>query len=91
MQKKQFSQTAKEGLQNYVYCLVNPSDGKVFYIGKGSDDRVYQHAVGAIEGDAHTEKLDLIIIRKTKRATLSERNVPKLKRNDSQAQNEAYL
>ena len=32
-----------------------------------------------------------IIIHKTKRATLSERNVPKLKRNDSQAQNEAYL
>lgn len=31
------------------------------------------------------------IIRKTKRATFSERNVPKIKRNDSQAQNEAYL
>lgn len=31
------------------------------------------------------------IIRKTKRATLSERNVPKLKRNDSPSQNEAYL
>lgn len=31
------------------------------------------------------------IIHKTKRATLSERNEPKLKRNDSQAQNEAYL
>ena len=32
-----------------------------------------------------------LIIRKTKRATFSERNVPKIKRNDSQAQNEAYL
>lgn len=31
------------------------------------------------------------IIRKTKRATLSERNVPKLKRNDSPSQNEMYL
>lgn len=31
------------------------------------------------------------IIRKTKRATRSERNVPKLKRNDSPSQNEAYL
>lgn len=60
MSKIQFSQAAKEGLQYYVYCLVNPSDGKVFYIGKGTGDRVYQHAIGAIEGDAHTEKLDLI-------------------------------
>ena len=33
----------------------------------------------------------ITIIRKTKRATLSERNVPKLKRNDSPSQNEAYL
>lgn len=31
------------------------------------------------------------IIRKTKRATPSERNVPKIKRNDSPSQNEAYL
>ena len=36
-------------------------------------------------------KIGSFIIRKTKRATFSERNVPKLKRNDSQAQNEAYL
>lgn len=32
-----------------------------------------------------------VIIRKMKRATLSERIVPKIKRNDSPFQNEAYL
>ena len=59
-EKYQFSENAVEGLESYVYCLVNPSDGKVFYVGKGTGNRVFQHAIGAIEGNEETEKLDLI-------------------------------
>lgn len=33
-----------EKLGHYVYALVDPRDGKVFYVGKGVGARVYQHA-----------------------------------------------
>lgn len=27
----------------YVYCLINPRDNQVFYIGKGVGNRVFSH------------------------------------------------
>ena len=67
-----FSQTAKEGLLYYVYCLVNPSDGKIFYIGKGENDRVFDHAKGAIADAKESDKIDLIrkIINEDKKEVL---------------------
>lgn len=49
-----------EKLEWYVYALVDPRDGRLFYIGKGKDSRVFAHAENAIEGDVDTEKLNLI-------------------------------
>lgn len=47
----------------YVYALINPTSKKIFYVGKGTGDRVYQHFVAASAGivDVNdTEKLAVI-------------------------------
>lgn len=57
----QFSQKAQEELKYYVYCLVDPRDRKIFYIGKGKDNRVFAHANDALEFEnVTTDKLDKI-------------------------------
>lgn len=38
-----FSEETKKHLKNYVYKLIDPRDGKVFYIGKGKGNRVFSH------------------------------------------------
>lgn len=58
--QKQFSAVVEERIDWYVYALVDPRDGRIFYIGKGRGQRVFAHAIDAIEGDRETEKLDLI-------------------------------
>lgn len=55
-----FKQSVIEELQYYVYCLVDPRDGKVFYIGKGYGNRVFQHATNALSSDDDTLKLNMI-------------------------------
>lgn len=56
----EFKQSVKEALGYYVYALVDPRDNKIFYIGKGKDDRVFQHAAAAIVDNTHDLKLDTI-------------------------------
>ena len=61
MELPQFSQKVKEELGYYVYCLVDPRDRKIFYIGKGCGDRVYAHACNALEDEeASTDKIEKI-------------------------------
>lgn len=60
----EFRQKVKEALRYYVYALVDSRNSKIFYIGKGKENRVFQHAKGALE-DAFSEnapnlKLDTI-------------------------------
>ena len=56
-----FSQKAQEELGYYVYCLVDPRDKKIFYIGKGVGNRVFAHACDALEyEDVNTDKLEKI-------------------------------
>lgn len=60
----EFRQKVKEVLRYYVYALVDPRNNKIFYIGKGKENRVFQHAKGALK-DALSEnapnlKLDTI-------------------------------
>lgn len=59
-----FSEVAKTGLQCYVYHLIDPRNGKTFYVGRGQYDRVFQHAKGEIldnnEDDRPSPKLERI-------------------------------
>lgn len=57
---KEFSQFTKESLKYYVYFLVDPNDGKIFYVGKGKDNRVFEHVACSINTEIGDEKLDLI-------------------------------
>ena len=57
---KSFSQTVIENIANYVYVLVDPRNNKIFYVGKGQGNRVFEHAKNAIEGDRKSLKLDYI-------------------------------
>ncbi|MFR9524323.1 MAG: GIY-YIG nuclease family protein, partial [Rikenellaceae bacterium] len=44
----EFSQLTKESIAYYVYALIDPRDNKIFYIGKGHDDRVFCHINDAL-------------------------------------------
>ncbi len=58
-----FSAIVSERVGWYVYALRDPRDNKVFYIGKGKGNRVFQHAQAAASLDGGSEmspKLDLI-------------------------------
>ena len=46
-------------MKYYVYQLINSLDGQVFYIGKGSGDRMHQHERDA-KGNSSTYKLNKI-------------------------------
>lgn len=41
--QRNFGPIVKEKLGLYVYALRDPRDRKIFYVGKGKDDRVFQH------------------------------------------------
>jgi hypothetical protein len=58
-----FSNYVAEKLGWYVYALRNPLDGRVFYVGKGKGNRVFQHAISAqasAEAEEVSQKLGLI-------------------------------
>lgn len=62
-----FSQAVCEKIGYYVYSLTKPN-GKIFYVGKGARNRVFQHAKGITEKNAQSEKINTIkrILRKGK-------------------------
>lgn len=40
---RSFDDITAEQLAHYVYCLIDPRDGKVFYVGKGQNNRIFDH------------------------------------------------
>ena len=57
---KGFSQRSIESLAYYVYALVDPRDNRIFYIGKGKGNRIFQHAKDALDDNDQSLKLDII-------------------------------
>lgn len=45
----EFSPAVCERIEYYIYALVDPRSKKVFYIGKGKGNRVFQHAQGVVK------------------------------------------
>ena len=57
---KAFNQQTIESLAYYVYALIDPRDNKIFYIGKGKGNRIFQHAKDALDDNDQNLKLDII-------------------------------
>ena len=57
---QEFQPTVIEALKYYVYCLVDPRDNRIFYIGKGKGNRVFQHAKDSLNENDQSLKLDII-------------------------------
>lgn len=55
-----FSRSTEEALKHYVYLLVDPRDKKIFYIGKGQCDRVFNHIQDALQSESESDKLNII-------------------------------
>lgn len=55
-----FSNKSIEELGFYVYSLIDPRNNKIFYIGKGCGNRVFQHCEAALQENEESLKLDLI-------------------------------
>ncbi|MFC0281523.1 hypothetical protein EP867_19185 [Falsigemmobacter intermedius] len=47
----QFPPEVCEAIGSYVYRLVDPRNGETFYVGKGTGNRIFQHALGALTSD----------------------------------------
>ena len=56
----EFNSSVTEALGYYVYCLVDPRTKKIFYIGKGTGNRVFNHAKDALNESDSSLKLDTI-------------------------------
>jgi uncharacterized protein len=55
-----FSPAVSEHLGHYVYLLSDPDTHKIFYVGKGQGNRVFEHINEAYWSNQTYEKLDLI-------------------------------
>lgn len=56
-----FSTSIIEKLAYYIYCLIDPRDGNIFYVGKGVGNRVFHHAQASLqETEKPSDKIALI-------------------------------
>ena len=60
MKIEKFSPEVCENLKWYVYRLVDPRDGSTFYIGRGLNNRIFDHVNGLLtDKDAEEDLLSL--------------------------------
>lgn len=57
---KEFPLSVIEKLEYYVYLLIDPETNHVFYVGKGTGNRIFAHINAAIVDAGAGEKLDKI-------------------------------
>lgn len=55
-----FSQAVCEKIGSYVYILKDPRDNSVFYVGKGTGNRIFKHIEDALENPKESDKLNRI-------------------------------
>ena len=56
-----FTRYVSEQLKAYVYLLIDPRDGEIFYVGKGNGNRVFDHALDALaDKETSSDKLERI-------------------------------
>ncbi|MBR4190444.1 MAG: hypothetical protein IKQ55_10845 [Kiritimatiellae bacterium] len=67
-----FSKTIREKLGHYVYRLVDPRTEETFYVGKGTNNRVFDHINSALKPTKGEDELDLKteLIREIRKAGL---------------------
>ena len=59
-QINEFPKSVIEKLGYYVYLLIDPTNNKVFYIGKGTGNRIFAHINSSISSPLESDKLDKI-------------------------------
>lgn len=57
---KEFSEAVSERIGYYVYILKDPRNDSIFYVGKGKDNRLFQHVQCALENETENDKYNLI-------------------------------
>ena len=55
-----FDEKTKQNLKYYVYLLIDPTTNQPFYVGKGKDERVFNHLKCALEFETVSDKYDKI-------------------------------
>ena len=74
---EKFSPEILEELGSYVYKLIDPRDGSVFYVGKGKGNRVFAHMKAALKsGDLYRDEEEISLKLKTIREIIHEQLKP---------------